>query len=59
MTNFTARDTKQIDPPTQEIAAQHLRNPLTRVSPKCPQHHTHLQQVALGLPDGRLGGSGC
>ena len=34
-------------------------SPVTRFSSKPPQHHTHVQQVARGLPVGRSGGSGC
>lgn len=55
MKNFTAKDPRQSDLPTQAIADQHLRNPLTRVSPECRQQHTHVQQLVAGRAVDRIG----
>ncbi len=34
-------------------------SPVTRLKSDLPQHHTHVQQVALSLLADRSGGSGC
>jgi hypothetical protein len=43
----------------QVTSADDSISPVTRFSSKPPQHHTHLQRVALGLPVYRLGGGWC
>lgn len=43
----------------QATAAETPASPVTRLKSDPPQHHTHVQQVARGLPASRLGGSEC